>query len=395
MLEHATAPLHLADRGATWHLWTAGEQVHLVFDRSGRLRHGHDGARHFRMGFDTAMLERTGPRSQRISRRLEATAALPTLADVAAFAGAALEALERGAVQLVGSAVEAGSLLAAAQNRDDATWKAEGEAFRRTYKPVPILPPDCQRAVVVQVTEGCSYNRCRFCELYRDVPYRVKETGELATHLAQICTLLGPAMALRNRVFLGDANAVLVPTDTLLTMMAATREVMPRAAAGGFHAFIDSFSGAPIDALDIDRLASAGLRRLYLGLETGDPALRGWLAKPGAPARAIELVQTAHAAGLSIGAIVLVGAGGTRWAPSHLEQTLEVLRAMRLRRGDLVFLSPLVAHPGGDYAQAAARDDVTPLDQRGLTAQAGQFRIGLGDSAAKVALYDIQRWIYG
>lgn len=50
----------------------------------------------------------------------------------------------------------------------------ERERFYRIYKPVPIMPPDQYLAVVVQVTEGCSYNRCTFCTFYRHRPFRVK-----------------------------------------------------------------------------------------------------------------------------------------------------------------------------------------------------------------------------
>jgi radical SAM superfamily enzyme YgiQ (UPF0313 family) len=61
--------------------------------------------------------------------------------------------------------------------------RLEGEAgpFRNSiYKPVSILPPDQYLALVVQATEGCSYNECSFCTFYRDRPFRIKQRSRVS-----------------------------------------------------------------------------------------------------------------------------------------------------------------------------------------------------------------------
>ena len=58
--------------------------------------------------------------------------------------------------------------------------------------PVGILPPDQYLSLVVRVTEGCSWNACTFCSLYRNVPFRAKSPGELRAHLAALDSLLRP-----------------------------------------------------------------------------------------------------------------------------------------------------------------------------------------------------------
>ena len=99
-----------------------------------------------------------------------------------------------------------------------------------------------------------------------------------------------------------------------------------------------------------------------MGLETGDPGLLAWLEKPGSPQDAVDLVGALHEAGIAAGVIVLLGAGGERFAAAHAARTAEVLTAMRLGPGDLVYFSEYVDEPGLAYGRrAAGAPDLQPL----------------------------------
>lgn len=94
--------------------------------------------------------------------------------------------------------------------------EADAIRFRSVYLPVPILPPDQYGALIVQLTEGCSYNQCTFCRFYRDRPFRAKTSEELRAHLRAVREFFGEGLRLRRSVFLADANALVLPPARLV-----------------------------------------------------------------------------------------------------------------------------------------------------------------------------------
>lgn len=270
----------------------------------------------------------------------------------------------------------------------------ESEKFAATWRHVGILPPDQYLSVVIELTEGCSWNECTFCELYRGVPFRLKTSSGLTAHIAAVQEFFGEGLSLRRSVFVGSANALCAAPHRLLPLMAQVHAAFPH---HPLTAFVDVATGAPRSVAELEGYARAGLRRVYVGLETGSPELLRWLGKPGAPDEAVALVQRLHAAGVSVGIIVLVGAGGERFAPVHLAETARILRAMELSGRDLVYLARLTIHPGGAYARRAESEGVKPLDTSALDAQCEGFRTSLraaSEGGPRMARYEVDEFVY-
>jgi radical SAM superfamily enzyme YgiQ (UPF0313 family) len=270
----------------------------------------------------------------------------------------------------------------------------ESERFAATWRHVGILPPDQYLSVVIEATEGCSWNECTFCELYRGVPFRLKTSSELTAHIAAVQEFFGEGLSLRRSVFVGSANALCAAPGRLLPLMEQVHAAFPD---HPLTAFVDVATGAPRSVAHLEGYARAGLRRVYLGLETGSPELLRWLGKPGAPDEAVALVQRLRAAGVSVGIIVLVGAGGERFAPVHLAETTRILRAMELSRRDLVYLARLTIHPGGAYARSAQRDGVEPLDTSAIDAQCEGLKTSLpaaSEGGPRMARYEVDEFVY-
>ena len=82
------------------------------------------------------------------------------------------------------------------------------------------LPPDQYEALLLQISEGCPWDRCHFCTLYRDQPFRDRTIEEIRRHVDEVLVFLGASAARIRRVFLGQANALLRPTDELLEVFA-------------------------------------------------------------------------------------------------------------------------------------------------------------------------------
>lgn len=119
------------------------------------------------------------------------------------------------------------------------------------------------------------------------------------------------------------------------------------------------FTGQRKTVQDWTELQQAGVKRVYLGLETGHDLLLAWLNKPGSTTQAMRLIDDLQAAGLRVSPIFMTGVGGQQYAEGHAADTMRLLGQLPLGAGDLVYFSPLVPH--GKYAAAAQKDGVTPL----------------------------------
>ncbi len=168
---------------------------------------------------------------------------------------------------------EACQLFERALSFDAQRSQADAARYRQVYKPVGILPPDQYMALVLQVTEGCSFNTCTFCTFYKDRPFRIKPLDEFKAHAEAVRDFLGGGLSLRRTIFLGDANALVTPMPRLLKLVEAVHEVYDVEKMGGIFAFLDGFSGEKKTSSDYRLLAERGLKRVYLGMESGNPGL--------------------------------------------------------------------------------------------------------------------------
>lgn len=266
--------------------------------------------------------------------------------------------------------------------------------FHEIYRTVSILPPDQYMALVVQTSEGCPWNRCTFCDLYRDRPYRVKNRRELRAHLEAIRDFLGEGIRLRRSVFVGDANMLTVPNRTLLDGFEQIGDVLGE--RGAFYGFTDVFGTRRHAQEELEGLQKAGLRRLYVGLETGSDGLLKLLNKPGSASEAVGAVRAIRRAGIGVGVIVLLGLGGHSRAREHEGETVKILNEMALGREDMVYFSPLVAHAHGEYARQVEQRGFEPMDTAAMREQRERMEAELrfGEGKPYTSIYDIRDFIY-
>jgi radical SAM superfamily enzyme YgiQ (UPF0313 family) len=286
----------------------------------------------------------------------------------------------------------------------------EREKFLAVYTPVSILPPDQYFALVLQATEGCHWNRCTFCSFYREGRFRIKSDEEFGEHIREVKDFFGEAIKLRRSIFLGDANALVIPQDRLLRIFDRVNQeftIVERKSDAakdrnhhsfeGIHSFVDAFNIDKKTAADFNELRIRNLRRVYVGVETGCDELLEFLNKPATAGQILENLTVMKQAGLSVGVIILIGVGGDYYARAHVERTVHLLNDLRLGRGDIVYFSPLVESPESDYSQRAARAGIRPLTEEERREQLQAIRAGLrfaGDAGPVVSLYDIREFVY-
>lgn len=288
-------------------------------------------------------------------------------------------------------------LVERASRFDGAAAADSGETFRSIYRPITILPPDQYRALVLQATEGCAWNKCEFCGFYRDTRFRRRDPEEFREHVGRVRAFFGGDLALRTSVFVGQANAIMLPMDDLVPIFEIIGQefpeltVAPDAALGaaaklrGIYSFLDAFTTKHKTAVDYAELRRLGLRRVYIGMETGCETLLELLKKPATNEGLAHAMHALKEAGVSVGIILLAGVGGEEFAERHVAETLAAIRALPLGRDDLVFLSELVDYPGATYGDTAAASAITPLSDAAVAAQSKTLRREILGSFAKVA----------
>ena len=276
--------------------------------------------------------------------------------------------------------------------------RADVAHYYQVYKPVGILPPDQYFSVVLQAAEGCSFNTCTFCTFYRDRPFRIKTPDEFREHAQAVRAFLGDGLSLRRTIFLGDANALVIPQRRLLSLFDIVHDTYDVAALGGIYAFLDGFSGQKKSVDDFAALRARGLKTVYIGMESGNADLLAFLKKPGNPADVIDSVQTIKAAGIAVGVIVLLGAGGHEYAAQHVRDTVQAINAMSLDMDDLIYLSELVVSEGMDYARDAYQAGLRPLSETERAAQGEaierQLRFSRDRGTPHISRYDIREFVY-
>ena len=385
---------------ADWLTVGVDEQLVVSWDRGGRLYSVYRDGVTWRRGLSGQVIEKR--RAGEIRERA-LLAGGDADAVVESTAGLARTTLERmmGASWRWTSAIdpvvaqEARALLSLASRFDAASARADAGRFQLVFGRVGILPPDQYLSLVVQATEGCSFNTCTFCDLYGE-RYRVRTPEEFREHVGGVMRYLGASAALRSRgIFLGAANALAVPMARLMPIFEILLEELD-AARRGVCAFVDGFTGARKTAAEYRLLSHLGLRRVYVGLESGHDPLLAFVRKPGAAADAVETVRAIKSAGVQAGVIVMIGLGGQQYAAAHERDTASALNAMELGEGDLVYFSDLVEVPSTSYPTMAADARLAPLTPDERRAQQGRIRGALNFPAAlpQFATYDIREFTY-
>ncbi|MCS7048078.1 MAG: radical SAM protein [Verrucomicrobiae bacterium] len=306
------------------------------------------------------------------------------------------------------------TLLERAARFDVRAARQDAARFQSIYRSVAVLPPNEYNAVVLQATEGCRYNHCTFCRLYEGVRFRAKPPDEFARHIADVLAYHGETLRSRRSLFLGEANALTLSQRELVAdlQMLRLHFELPTPEQGtpgaswwlgqprrfdGVASFLDVFTSPIRSGAEWSELFRLGLRRVHIGLESGSEPLLRWLKKPITPAEVLQTVTLLKEAGLTVAVIVLLGAGGHRFAEAHVRDTVRLLNALPLQRGDYIYLSPLIIYPGGPYEVTALHDGVRPLTPVELDEQERQIRAQLHwtrRAPPHVARYELETFTY-
>ena len=185
-----------------------------------------------------------------------------------------------------------------------------------------IRPPSEAFSILLQVTVGCSHNKCTFCGTYTGKRFRIKDDSMILGDIL----FASKYMKRQDRVFLMDGDALIIPQKRLMWILDRIKEHLPWVRRVGAYANAKSIKMKTPEQLK--DLKKNGLGILYLGVETGDEELLKKIRKGSSPQHLINMGRKAREAGIKLSVTVLLGIAGRERSLEHAKATGELLSGM-------------------------------------------------------------------
>ncbi len=190
------------------------------------------------------------------------------------------------------------------------------------YQGIIIRPPSEANSIILQVTVGCSHNKCTFCGTYKGVRFRIKPESVVEKDIefaARYCRR-------QRRLFLTDGDALILPQKRLHKLLKTIRKRLPWVTRVGVYGNAKSIQTKTLE--DLVALREQGLGIVYLGLETGDDVTLKKIRKGVRADTIIKMGRRVIAAGIKLSVTVLLGLAGPERSDVHAEATGRALSAM-------------------------------------------------------------------
>ena len=223
-----------------------------------------------------------------------------------------------------------------------------------------IRPPSEANSILLQVTVGCSRNKCAFCGTYQGERFRIKpdevilaDVDFAATHCRR-----------QRRLFLCDGDALVIPHQRLMRILEAIEDKLPWVTRVGIYANVKSLKMKTPEQLR--ELKAHGLGIAYLGLETGDDVTLKAINKGTTAQETIAMGQKAREAGIKLSITVLLGIAGRDRSLIHARETGRVLSAID---PDFVGALSLMLIPGTPLFEAYRTGAFTLIEPEEMLAE--------------------------
>lgn len=197
-----------------------------------------------------------------------------------------------------------------------------------------IRPPSEWRSILIRLSRGCPWNRCKFCGIYSalgEPDHSIRTVAEVKadidwyrTHLEGLTT-----------AFLGDADPLGRPLPESIEILRYLRTTLPHLSRVTAYARASTLYKLGFDKMK--QLKDAGLDRIHTGLETGNKELLKFHIKGQSPKLIVQSGLWTRLAGIELSYYILLGIGGLEHWQKHVDDTAEIINRtdpdfIRLRR---------------------------------------------------------------
>lgn len=224
----------------------------------------------------------------------------------------------------------------------------EGDIYR---------PPGEWKSYLLQCTVGCSNNSCTYCGMYKNKQFRVRPLDDILMDIKMAKIYYGGTT---RRVFLCDGDAIVMKQEQLLAILDYMGECFPQLEK------VTTYAG-PRSTLtktpeQLRQLCEHGLKRAYLGLETGSDALLAQVNKGVSAQEMLEAGIRLREAGIDLWVMVLIGLGGKEGSREHILATAEMINKMKPRHVSAMTLQVVPGTPLYDDVQAGRFVPLSPME---------------------------------
>jgi radical SAM superfamily enzyme YgiQ (UPF0313 family) len=181
-----------------------------------------------------------------------------------------------------------------------------------------IRPPSEANSLLLQVTVGCSHNKCSFCPAYKEKKFRIKSYDEILEDILE-------ASRWRSieKVFLCDGDALIIPQERLIQILGLISTHIKGVQRVGTYANAKSILRKTID--ELVELREQGLGIAYLGIETGNDELLKKIIKGVTATQMMQASRRIKEAGIALSVTVILGLGGIEQHMEHATDTAKLL----------------------------------------------------------------------
>lgn len=187
-------------------------------------------------------------------------------------------------------------------------------------------PPSEAGNLIIQVTYGCSHNRCAFCDMYKQKRFAIRPLEEIITELHEVAVEAKTARYPVRRIFLADGDALVRKAEELYVILDTIRELFPDCERVTSYASPGSLRIRTEQ--ELNTLREKGLSMVYMGLESGCDEVLELMRKGHPAAEIVEMGRKARACGLALSVTAITGLGGPELLEKHAIETAEAFNAM-------------------------------------------------------------------
>ena len=230
------------------------------------------------------------------------------------------------------------------------------------YEGMVIRPPSEANSILLQVTLGCSHNKCTFCGTYRGKRFNIKKDDVIFSDIE----FARAHCRRQSRLFLCDGDALILPMKRLVPILERIRDRLPSVERVGVYANTKSIRMKTDEELAL--LHKLGLKIAYMGLESGDNKVLEAIRKGADADKMIFMGKKLKKAGIKVSVTVLPGLGGRKSSLDHARETGRVLTAMD---PDFVGALSLMLIPGTELHDQHVKGDFQLLGSDEMLTELG------------------------
>lgn len=198
-------------------------------------------------------------------------------------------------------------------------------------------PPFEARSLLLQVTVGCSHNRCSFCTMYHNVAFQIEPMDQIEQDLKEASYYYPNT----HRVFLENGDPFVLRADQLEEIAHLIHRYLPYVDTIAMYASIKNIRNKSDE--DLKLLRSLGINDLNIGVESGyDPALE-YMCKDHTSDEAVRQLLRLRKADMDFGLNIILGCAGSGNGSANALATADLINKTQ---PGLVFTGTMHSDPG-------------------------------------------------